>query len=150
MCTSIRSYKPNQGEALSRWTPRSREYDTPASAPPDALDTIWRRLDELAEQLSGSREMPLQLASMFLGKAPDWLAELTTAWQQGSLETAAQAAHTLKGAATNVGADALAKLCADLEAEARAGRTERIPALVNQVHTEFEQVRQALQVILDS
>jgi HPt (histidine-containing phosphotransfer) domain-containing protein len=56
----------------------------------------------------------------------------------------AQAAHTLKGSASNLGASNLARLCAETEQHARASNWEPVAALLQNVETELARVRKAL------
>lgn len=54
-------------------------------------------------------------------------------------------AHSLKGAASNVGATELSRLAAELEEMARTGRTNRFESLISRIETEANAVRNALE-----
>ena len=54
-------------------------------------------------------------------------------------------AHSLKGAASNVGATELSRLAAELEEMARTGQNTRFPSLISRIETEAKAVRSALE-----
>ena len=54
-------------------------------------------------------------------------------------------AHSLKGAASNVGATELSRLAAELEEMARIGQSARFPDLIARIETEADAVRNALE-----
>nr|BFE88121.1 hypothetical protein GCM10020093_107220 [Planobispora longispora] len=62
------------------------------------------------------------LATSFVSKAPASVAELEEAVGRGEPADVEKQAHSLKGSAVNMGATALAELCARLEDQGRAGR----------------------------
>jgi CheY-like chemotaxis protein/HPt (histidine-containing phosphotransfer) domain-containing protein len=120
-------------EPTSDWDGRERRQ--PASGRPDAVlapdrrtpsadhdsDPIGQRLDELAGDRSGP-ELALvnRLVESFLQRAPLHLTALTDAFNAASPKAVEDEAHTLKGAAGNVGALAVMDICARIEDDARA------------------------------
>jgi HPt (histidine-containing phosphotransfer) domain-containing protein len=60
-----------------------------------------------------------------------------------------QCAHGVRGAASNIGADALGQLCAALEAQALAAQRSACAALLVEVHSELERVCRALREAVD-
>ncbi|MEL6728922.1 MAG: PAS domain S-box protein [Pseudomonadota bacterium] len=56
-------------------------------------------------------------------------------------------AHSLKGAASNIGATELSRLAAELEEMARVGKTARIEPLVDSIETEAAAVRTELETV---
>lgn len=61
-----------------------------------------------------------------------------------SADALRRAAHSLKGAASNVGALELARLCADLELLAQSGGLTAAHSLITAIEREFEGVRSSL------
>jgi len=57
-------------------------------------------------------------------------------------------AHTLKSAAASLGASALSQRCADIEAQARSGQADGLPALTAQVLADITAARMAMQRLL--
>jgi HPt (histidine-containing phosphotransfer) domain-containing protein len=82
---------------------------------------IRARLADLIEDDDpDDRAFVAAMVRSFVDRAPGLLAELDAALAAGDADLAAHWVHALKGAASNVGADAVARLCADLERRARA------------------------------
>jgi two-component system sensor histidine kinase/response regulator len=87
------------------------------------------------------------LARVFLDDIPARLGSVEQAVAAGDAEALRQAAHQLKGAAANVGANAVAAVCAELEAKGRSGATAE-PVLVSRLATDLDQASQALEAAL--
>ncbi|GLY95180.1 ATP-binding protein [Actinoplanes sp. NBRC 103695] len=86
-------------------------------------DPIGHRLAELA----GDRTVPElalveRLVSSFRSRAPRHVSVLDEAFQAGDLGVLEDEAHSLRGAAGNIGATAVSEVCERIENEARAGR----------------------------
>jgi PAS domain S-box-containing protein len=97
------------------------EVAHPSSAAPLSGDPIRQRLDELAGQRSEA-ELALvrRLVTSFLARAPRLLDDLSAAFSAGDVKGIEDKAHTLKGAAGNVGATTVMEICDRLEDDARA------------------------------
>jgi HPt (histidine-containing phosphotransfer) domain-containing protein len=96
----------------------TREFHQPA-----AKDPIEGRLAELA----GDRTPPElalveRLVTSFRARAPQHVTALDEAFRTGDLKSVEDQAHSLRGAAGNIGADAVSEVCERIENEARAGR----------------------------
>ncbi|WP_345005419.1 hybrid sensor histidine kinase/response regulator [Dactylosporangium siamense] len=95
---------------------------------PDATggleDEIRTRVGELIDDEPTPQELELisRLLGGFCTNAPDTLARLATVVAAGDAPAVVGVAHTLTGAAGNVGATTLARLSRDLETRARAGQ----------------------------
>ncbi|KQV79676.1 histidine kinase [Massilia sp. Root351] len=95
----------------------------------------------------------------FLADTPRHLAALRVALQagadgagdisEGSAELLRRTAHSLKSSSANVGADALAALCKELEHLASAGLPDGALPLLSGMEREFDAVRQSLRAILE-
>lgn len=68
--------------------------------------------------------------------------EVSEAWEAGDLEALRRSAHSLKGASSNIGAAALAELCASLEHLARDSRVDCVPQVMERVKVELQEVRE--------
>jgi two-component system, sensor histidine kinase and response regulator len=141
--------------ALERWIHGAQPPPAPAVAVTSVAshehDPIGHRLDELAGDHSGP-EMDLvhRLVTSFLNRAPRHLAALETAFADGDRQAFEDEAHSLKGAAANIGADAAAAVCARLEDWARAGD---LPAMtgpeLNRLCEELRWAERRLRLVLD-
>jgi len=95
---------------------------------------VAERLDELLGG-RGSREVALvtRVVTNFHAKALGLAEIMSEAGSAGDDEATAAAAHSLKGAAVNIGAVAVARLCEELEAVARTRSAQwvlpRLPRL---------------------
>lgn len=106
-----------------------------AAPPPRALGVtdregdVRRRLAEIGEP--GCREDDELLAGLlrsFRQRSPGLLAALVGASRDGDAAQVERLAHSLKGAALNIGADALGSVSALVEGHGRAGRLDAVPA----------------------
>ena len=113
-------------QALARWIdpahcgeepgPLAEEGEEPLRA------SIERRLDELrGTDAPAERELVDRLVDHFLIRAPEMTSALFQALNRQDAREIAEQAHSLKGAAGNMGAHSLAACCAELEQHARAG-----------------------------
>jgi signal transduction histidine kinase/CheY-like chemotaxis protein/HPt (histidine-containing phosphotransfer) domain-containing protein len=78
-------------------------------------------LPALLDRVFGDRSLAREVVSIFVGETPAQLEEICGALGSGDLELAARGAHTLKGAAANVGAEALREAALALEQAGKAG-----------------------------
>jgi two-component system sensor histidine kinase/response regulator len=79
----------------------------------------------------------------FLADAPARVAELERAVRREDPAAVARAAHALKGAAANLGAIAVAAICAELQTAADAGRLPDATDLIARLRAELDEVRHA-------
>ncbi|MFI7545487.1 ATP-binding protein [Actinoplanes sp. NPDC049599] len=109
--------------ALDRWVHGDPAVPLlPAAATGHHDDPIGRRLDELAGDRTGpERDLVHRLVESFLKRAPLHLAALQEAFERGDRTALEEQAHSLKGAAGNIGAAAVAAVCDRLEDTARSG-----------------------------
>jgi CheY-like chemotaxis protein len=85
----------------------------------------------------------------FLGDTPPHLEALRRAVAAPDPAAIRRTAHSLKSSSANVGADALALLCKELEQLGRAGLTDGASTLLAAMEKEFRSVRQSLGAILE-
>jgi len=85
------------------------------------------------------------LLQLFRADVPPLLAAMRAAVAAGNAEQLKQAAHSLKGAAANLGARRMSGLTAELEAIGRGGTVEGAEALSDRLDSQFRQVCDALE-----
>ncbi|MEV7626521.1 response regulator [Actinoplanes sp. NPDC089786] len=107
-------------QTLARWVAGTA---TRENIPPAHGDPIADRLAELA----GGRTPPElalveRLVTSFRARAPRHVTALDEAYRTGDLRSVEDQAHSLRGAAGNIGAAAVSEVCERIENEARAGR----------------------------
>ncbi len=145
--------KPVQIEELAAVLERMAPANgTSAPAVPEAERSVEDRLDyTVINGLRALREPgqpdPLaELVDLFLIDAPERLHRIQHGWQAGDLKAVQHAAHSLKGSASNLGVQRLAKLAAQLEKEAKAGELKQPEVQVGALLVELELVTQLLQM----
>jgi PAS domain S-box-containing protein len=123
---------PRLEKTLARWTQKSRRF--PISAPksgsrptsqsspqpPDPAVPVFAP-DSLLRRLMGDRELAATVLQAFLGDAPLQIEHLRARLAAQDAPGARLHAHSLKGAAGNVGGEALRHAAAAIETAAAAG-----------------------------
>jgi two-component system sensor histidine kinase/response regulator len=125
---------------LKRWTSRVED-----STGGDGLD---EPLDEVV--LAGLRELGdadllSELSTMFVDASSSSLTALREAVEEGDPLTVERVAHTLKGAAGNMGAPGMAAICAELQDLGASEDLRGAAELVGRLEKEFGRVRPALE-----
>ena len=85
----------------------------------------------------------------YLEDTPGHLRTIKAAIDSGSTVQIRKAAHSLKSSSANVGADALAQRCREMEQLGRNDTTAGAAALLDEMERSFQAVRQALGAILE-
>ncbi len=114
---------------LHQWIgPRARQQALPDGTPDPRSDTIalpavpGLQLDTALQRLGGDAELLHTLLRRFCDTQCDAPARISQALAAGDRDTAARIAHTLKGLAGNIGAEALAARAADIDSRLRNGQ----------------------------
>lgn len=121
---------------LSKWlapkaTPTQTEETRMEALDKDAIKEVW----------AGDMDTYAEISQIFL----DELSWRIPGLKDAALNDVEHHAHSLKGAASNVGATELSRLAAELEAIANAGSVERCAPLVTRIEIEADAVRTALE-----
>ena len=109
----------------------------------DCVDTA--ALAEL-RQLDASCSLLSSVITQYLNDVPTRLVLLQDALQQGDGRALARVAHELNGPSGNLGARRMRQLCIDLQALGKTKDLTKAGALLAQLVSEFELVRQRLMV----
>ncbi|HJW23951.1 MAG TPA: EAL domain-containing protein [Rhodocyclaceae bacterium] len=123
------------------WTGSEREQlpVEPEPAEEECLDTtVLQRLREALGSSIGEAIQP------FLEDMPGYLAEMDTAVAEGNATALRRVAHIIKGAAGNLGANAVAGVAKEIELHAEAGALAESVELMTRLRTEFALVEPAL------
>ncbi|MBX3444328.1 MAG: response regulator [Planctomyces sp.] len=96
------------------------------------------------QRLGGDERLLRDMAQFFLEDAPPLLGDVRTALDEGRLEAATRAAHSLKGLAANFDAHACVNLAQQLEDDLREGRTGTVGTQLEAVAGEVDRVIDAL------
>lgn len=142
--------------ALERWVVVPEEAQTrdaegdPAHArtSADAAALPWldpARLEEFREFDDEALSLTREVIDLFIADGPRRLQAIEAALQAADTSALARAAHALKGACGNIGAQALQSWCAVLEAQASEGHGPADPAAVQaQLQSHWTSTREAL------
>ncbi|RMG43911.1 MAG: sensor histidine kinase [Acidobacteria bacterium] len=135
---------------LERWlnSAQSPSSETqPPSSGGDAEETLDGRVLANLRALQDSDEPDIvtELIDLFLQDAPGQLTAIRQAIERGDAHALQRAAHSLKGSSANLGAKRLAALCLELEKKGRANVIDGVNGLVEQLETEFQRLRRALE-----
>jgi PAS domain S-box-containing protein len=118
---------------LAGWTGTGSADPVALAAPPAApatLDPVRERITEILGDRSPSEvALVRRMVTSFPGKAEQLVQDMVAAADRED-DDAVLYAHSLKGAAANLGAIVLVAICEDLELAARSRRWQRIPELL--------------------
>jgi len=133
--------------ALVRWTTGApiRPVDSLPRERVSTAESILDRLDELRDQSAAG--LVARLVTSFLERAPGYLSELTDTLGRDDFDAFTRAAHSLNGAAGNLGASTMADLCDGLETLGHDRQTQSAPHLLDRLRVEYVVVRRILEDI---
>lgn len=106
------------------------------------------QLERLLENCDDDDELARDVVADFLDTAPPLLARLAQAVADGDAIHTRLEAHSLKGSAQILGAEALAGVSLDLEEVAKRGEVLQTPGLLTRIEGEFRRVHPRLKEYL--
>jgi HPt (histidine-containing phosphotransfer) domain-containing protein len=107
--------------------------------PEPVLDSkVLDRLRQLTAP--GEPDVLVAVLHLFLQEVPRRLATLRAAWAAGDAAEVLKVAHSLKGSAGNVGAQALFSVCRQLDDAGRTGGLTGAQPLVDALDVEYARV----------
>jgi HPt (histidine-containing phosphotransfer) domain-containing protein len=98
----------------------------------------------LLTRLDGDEELAGEILALFIEDAPLQLSELDSALTAHSLEQVARVAHTIKGAAANIGGLRVEQAARALEAAARAGSEHAVGELAADLRVSIADLIEAI------
>ncbi|MCC7375154.1 MAG: response regulator [Verrucomicrobiales bacterium] len=143
-----RWHGPTTGTSTNAWadppnvTPA--ENDHPAGSVMVDLGTPVFDASGFTERTMGDRQFALEVSRSFLDQAPEQLANLEKWIAAGQTRDVAREAHSIKGAAANLGATALSLAAAELEAATASSNLETLRRSIPRIRREFLLLRHAL------
>jgi putative two-component system response regulator len=108
----------------------------------DPAGEVTRHLRGL--EARGSRGLVAQLIDSLMGESSGQMEAVRKAAANGDREALYRAAHSLQGSVAIVGADSVARACAELVKTARKGSFEHVTPIVSQVEAGITAIRKAL------
>jgi CheY-like chemotaxis protein/HPt (histidine-containing phosphotransfer) domain-containing protein len=137
-------------EMLQRWMPAAAPADAASPAVPaktvNGADVIDRQVLEQLRKVvtNGKPELLERVVKLYLTESPKLVQKMKQAAGAADTGAIASSAHSLKSSSANVGAMALSRYCADIEACARRAQTEEARRLLERIEAEHGSVQTAL------
>jgi len=138
-------------EVLTRWLPGRRDQKTPPpesetparSGPGEAAIPVFDRQGMLT-RLMDDEDLARTVTELFLVDTPKQIAGLGACLEDGDAAGVERLAHTIKGAAANVGGERLSMVAARLEQAAHRGDQAAAARQVSELEAAFTQLREAI------
>ena len=126
---------------IERWTEGiEKGVSAPAAPSPTPLEAVFDG-EDLVERLGGNDNLAQRIVGRFLMDTPHQLELLARAINDGDIETAHRAAHTIKGSAANVGGQQLREVAWKLEQLGQAGDLRPAPDIFQELAASFARTR---------
>ena len=103
-----------------------------------ALEKIQRQLGERRFR---------DLVGIFLENTPDRLRRVRQGASSDDLDDPAEALHSIKSSAANLGVGDVERIAADIEEHVRAGRTDALTQMVQELQTAFQEAKPHLEAL---
>jgi PAS domain S-box-containing protein len=132
-------------EMLEKWIPQAGSHEPAPAAIVEAEASTVFDGESLLQRLMGDRELAGIVLNVFLGDAPLVLKRLCDALNDSDAGAARLHAHTLKGSAATVSADALRAVALQMETAAAEGRLDLCCELFARAAGEFDRFKMAVE-----
>jgi PAS domain S-box-containing protein len=136
-------------QALERWLPAGLPMaETPASTPRvPGFESNGLVFDKAAlmHRLMDDDELANLIISGFLEDMPVQINRLKAGLEDGDVTLVERQAHSIKGAASNMGGDALRDIAAELEKSAKTSDLSGVQALMGELDLQFARLRAELE-----
>jgi PAS domain S-box-containing protein len=128
-------------EVLNRWLPQgsSLAESRDEAIAMQAEHEIWNR-DALFERMMQDAELVKAIVEGFLEDMPKQIQLLKSYVEAGDLKMLERQAHTIKGAAANMGADALRSIALKLEEDSKRGNSDVVADLVSALEKAYAEL----------
>ena len=101
-------------------------------------------LDDVLERIQGDKELLVELIEIFLDDCPSKIIDIKECFKVDNFDQLAEAAHSAKGAAANIGAKKLWKTFLEIEEAAKVGTSDQSEELIKKMDQEFDELKQYL------
>lgn len=116
----------------------------PASVQKDQESFVFDKA-VLLRGLMGDEELAATIVAGFLEDLPTQIEALKACLGSGNIRKAERQAHTVKGAAANLGAEALREVAGEMEKAGRTGDLQALSAIMPQLEREFLRLKERLE-----
>jgi CheY-like chemotaxis protein len=135
-------------EALTRCIGTQPAERNPPELPPVVMDPPDKSqfdAEDLIERLMGNQALAKRVAGAFMDSMPQELLALSNAITNSDADALTLAAHSIKGAAANVGSKAVSDLASQLERLGRAGAMASASEVLPELNARIESLKPAIQ-----
>ena len=106
--------------------------------------------DKFMERLMHNTSLAQTIAARFLVDIPKQIAALEESIRENNSDFVTRHAHTIKGAAANMGADRLSELASRIERQEKGGDISSLSETLPELHRQFESLRLRLEEFISS
>jgi CheY-like chemotaxis protein/HPt (histidine-containing phosphotransfer) domain-containing protein len=137
-------------ETILRWLPQQDRCVPEAAgqqlSPPDSESPATPVFDQagMASRLLGDRELIHEVIAAFLSDMPKQIAALRMLIDLKDAEGAGRKAHMIKGAASNVGGEAMRAVAYEMEQAGKTGDLEVLTAGTDDLERQFAKLQDAM------
>lgn len=120
----------NLSKTILRWGKKKLENKPYSASDVKIID--YKVIDELKNMDDGDRGFIGEIINLFLDEMPSMISGINIAHETKEYDKLAKASHRLKGACLNLGAEALAKTCSEIEVTSRIKSSDRLDLLMDE------------------
>jgi PAS domain S-box-containing protein len=134
-------------EVLKKWLPEEEPSEDPVVQPYQAADAAFDP-HVISDLMMGDQEMAESIMKTFLEEIPRQITKLKASLQSGDTVGAENYAHSIKGAAANLGGEPLSRAAFEMEKAGKAGDTETLAHWMPELETRFERMKTAMEGVM--
>jgi CheY-like chemotaxis protein/HPt (histidine-containing phosphotransfer) domain-containing protein len=139
-------------EKLAQWLPAEDGLQTPqpAAATPSSVPSaesqtpVYDR-EGFLDRLMGDSQTAQAVIEVFLDDIPKQIESLKLSLEANDEKTFERIAHSIKGAAANIGGEALCELAAEIEKACKDGRFDAVAGRCPELEHQFGRLKEAMQ-----
>ncbi|MGM0462281.1 MAG: PAS domain S-box protein [Fibrobacterota bacterium] len=120
-------------EEMIRKTPTTRLKKTGTENQDQEPNLSLFNKEMFLKRVLGKKDVAVKIITAFIQRSPKDIEEIKTAYKSNNLTALTHLAHTLKGAASNLGAEKLNLCAARIEDGAHTENTETLPVLMENI-----------------
>jgi HPt (histidine-containing phosphotransfer) domain-containing protein len=126
-------------------SPSPSASEAPAVASPEAAGVLVFNRAEVLARLMDDESLLTQIQQCFLEEMPGQIQALKELVERGDVKRAGAQAHKIKGAAANLGGEALCGVALAMESAAVDGNTSLLAQQMPEMERQFSRLKQAMQ-----
>jgi signal transduction histidine kinase/DNA-binding response OmpR family regulator/HPt (histidine-containing phosphotransfer) domain-containing protein len=137
---------PVLAETLARWLAgiTTEESKATAAVTPEKSEAPVFDRAGFCNRLMGREDLMTKVLAIFVKDTPRLIDTLKEQVTSGNVENAWKQAHAIKGAAANIGGEALRAIAFEMEKAGRSGDIDRIRVMMPSLESGFEQLKQVV------